>query len=339
MLRWGIVGTSFISDSMARAIAASPGSVATCVVGRDSGRLEAFQRRHNIAVGTTSLTEAFAQADVDVVYVGTPNHVHHEATIVAAQAGKAVLSEKSLTVSMEQTDALLAAVRDTVFFVEGLMYLAHPLIARFVDVIQDGRLGELKSVHASYAANIAHLVNPAGRGAIYNLGCYPASLLQLVVDTVLGDGAFTNHHVAAWGTVSPVDGNICESAASVRFASGLVALVYTAETYGSASSFEVHGTLGTLSFVSNPWLPQRGDNSFVWTSFEGGSETFVVNDSLDAFDYQVRMIELNLAAGRTQAQRPSPRLDDSRAVMRFLTGWERASVQSSASAVSAPGTA
>ncbi len=324
MLRWAIVGTSFISDTMAEALAASPGSVATVVVGRDAQRLEAFRDRHGIPRAVTSLEEAIAAPDVDVVYVGTPNHVHHEATILAAAAGKAVLSEKSLTVSMDQAHALLASVRGTVFFVEGLMYLAHPVIARFVDVLRDGRLGRLKAVHASYAANIAHLVNPDGRGAIYNLGCYPASLVQLVVDAMGGDGSFARSELAALGEVSEIDGNICEAAATVRFADGVLATIHTAETYGNTSRFEVQGTNGTLTFLTNPWLPGHGDNSFVWRPFEGDPQTIVDTDPLDAFEHQVRMVEANIAAGRLEAERPSPRLDDSLQLMRFLTEWEAA---------------
>ena len=325
MLRWAILGTSFISETMASAISASPGSTATVVVGRDEQRLESFGTRHGIGRTATSLEEALAAADVDVVYVGTPNHVHHEATILAARAGKAVLSEKSLTVTMEQADALIASVRATVFFVEGLMYLAHPLIARFVDVVRDGRLGALKAIHATYAADIAHLVNPEGRGAIYNLGCYPASLVQLTVDSANGDGSFADNELSARGTVSEIDGNVCESAATVRFGGGVLATIHTAETYGSASRFEVQGTKGSLSFETNPWLPQRGDNSFVWHGYDGATEAFVVNSPLNAFDHQVRMVETNIAEGRTEAERPSPRLDDSFQLMRLLTRWERAS--------------
>jgi predicted dehydrogenase len=321
MIRWAIVGTSFISDTMARAIAASPGSEAVVAVGRNPERLEAFRAKHNIDSAHTSLAEALNGANVDVVYVGTPNHVHHDAVITAAAAGKAVLSEKSLTVSMEQTEVLLSAVRNNVFFVEGLMYLSHPLMAKFVSVLTDGRLGELKAIHASYAANIAHLVNPEGRGAIYNLGCYPASLVQLVIDAM--GGAFREHELAAHGTISKVDGNVCESVATVRFDNGVLATMHTAETYGSASRFEVQGTNGVLAFGGNPWLPAHGENTFVWMPFEGSIETVVVNDPLDAFDHQVRMIEANLAAGRLEAQRPSPRLSDSYDLMRFLTGWER----------------
>ena len=328
MLRWAIVGTSFISDTMARAIEASPGSVATVVVGRDPQRLDAFRHRHGIGRAVTGLEEALAAKDVevDVVYVGTPNHVHHEATILAAAAGKAILSEKSLTVSMEQADALLGAVRGTVFFVEGLMYLAHPVIARFVEVLRDGRLGTLKAIHASYAANIAHLVNPEGRGAIFNLGCYPVSLVQLVVDVMGGEGSFARRELTALGDVSDIDGNIREAAAIVRFSGGVLATIHTAETYGSAARFEVHGTRGTLTFITNPWLPERGDSSFVWRPFDGVPETIVETDPLDAFDHQVRMVEANIAAGMLEADRPSPRLDDSLHLMQFLTEWEAAAL-------------
>lgn len=322
MLRWAILGTSFISDTMARAISASPGSVVTVVVGRDRQRLETFRDRHGFSRVETSLNDALASPDVDAVYVGTPNHVHHEATILAAAHGKAVLSEKSLTVSMAQADALLAAVRGNVFFVEGLMYLAHPLIARFLDVVLDGRIGELKAIHASYCANIAHLVNPEGRGAIYNLGCYPVSLVQLVIDAMGGDDTFATFELGALGVRSATDGNVCETSASVRFANGVLATVHTAETYGNTSRFEVQGSNGTLTFLSNPWLPVRGKNSFVWRAYDGTTETFLVDDPLDAFDHQVRMVEANVAANRMQAHRPSPRLDDSRVVMRFLTDWE-----------------
>ena len=322
MLRWAVVGTSFISDTMVRAISASPNSTVTVAVGRDEARLSEFCERHSIPKSTMSVEAAIADPEVHVVYVGTPNHVHHETTRLAATAGKAVLSEKSLAVSMSQTEELLSAVQGRVFFVEGLMYLAHPVLARFLDVLRDGRLGELKSLSASYAANIAHLVNPHGGGAVFNLGCYPASLVQLVVDALQGDGSFDDCSVVAQGNVSTVDGNVCEAVAAVRFDSGVLATLCTAETYGNVARFEVQGANGTLAFVTNPWLPERGENRFSWTGFNGDFEEFVVTDPLDAFDHQVRMVEANIAAGRLEAERPSPRLQDSRALMAFLTEWE-----------------
>jgi dihydrodiol dehydrogenase / D-xylose 1-dehydrogenase (NADP) len=305
MLRWAIVGTSFISHTMARAIGDSPGSVATVVCGRDETRRAQFAAQHAIANTCTSVAEAVARDDVDAVYIGSPNHVHHDMTVLAAASGKAVLSEKSLTVTMDQADELLAAVTGKVLFVEGLMYLAHPVMARLVDVLRDGRLGTLKAIHASYAADIWQLVNPAGGGAIYNLGCYPASLVQLVVDTMDGDGAFGEHTMTATGNVSEVDGNVGEASVLMRFASGATATVHTAETYGNVTRFDVQGSCGRLSFVSNPWLP-----------------ALVVVDPMDAFDHQVRLMERLVAEGSLEAERPSPRLRDSYDLMSMLTQWE-----------------
>ena len=259
------------------------------------------------------------------VYVGLPNHVHHEAVALAAAAGKAVLSEKSLTVSMRQADELLASVDGKAFFVEGLMYLAHPLMTRFVEVLCDGRLGRLAAVHGAYSADIARLVNPAGRGAIFNLGCYPVSLLQLVVDAALGDGAFADHTLDGQGRISP-DGNVGEAAAAVRFgdAAGPLATIYTAETFGMDFRFEVYGSNGSLAFETNPWLPQPGDTVFTWRPHGAEPERIVVSDPLDAFDHQIRMVERQVAQGRLEAQRPSPRLRDSRAIMTMLTAWDAA---------------
>lgn len=322
MLRWAILGTSFISETMAWAIDASPGSVAVVVAGRDRAKLEDFRARHGIAAAVTSVHDAVTHPDVDVVYVGLPNHQHHHAVGAAAAAGRPVLSEKSLTVTMEQADELLAAVRGRVLFVEGLMYLAHPALARFMQLVGDGRLGTVKTVAAGYSADIWRLVNPAGGGAVFNLGCYPASLVQLTVDAVAGEGAFADHDLRAYGTLSAHDGNISETVAAVRFGCGITATLHTAETYGMAARFEVHGDRGTLAFLTNPWLPVAGANIIRWTPFDGEPEDIVVDSPLDAFGHQVRLMEMLVAADAMEAQRPSPRVRDSYELMTFLTRWE-----------------
>lgn len=326
VLRWAILGTSFISRTMASAIQRSPGSVITAVFGRDPIRLAEFQKDYDIAHGSGSLEAITCRPDVDIVYVGLPNHLHHLGTAAGAREGKAVLSEKSLTVTLAEADHLLDAVVDRVFFVEGLMYLAHPVIRAFVDVLQSGRIGDLRAVHASYSADIAHLVNPQGGGAVFNLGCYPASLLQLVIDSVHGSGAFARNDMHAYG-VRSADGNIGEAVAAAQFDCGVLATLRTAETHGMAHRFDVHGTNGVLSFESNPWLPGAQDNSFAWDPYHGQREVFAVADGLDAFDHQVRMVERAVREGRLEAERPSPRPKDSRELIEFLVQWERSAAE------------
>jgi dihydrodiol dehydrogenase / D-xylose 1-dehydrogenase (NADP) len=323
MIGWGILGTGFISDTMAGAIARSPGSRIAAVAGRDAARTEAFRARFEAGRAYADLADLLADPDVDIVYVGLPNHLHHQFVAEASAAGKAVLSEKSLSVDMEKSRTLADAVSaGDVFFAEGLMYLAHPLIARFVDVLRDGRLGTIRSIHASYAADIWQLVNPQGRGALYNLGCYPVSLLQLTVQTVAGEGAFSDRMQTGTGTISTHDGNVSEAALAVRFGCGILATVQTAETYGMFPDFKVIGDKGSLRFLDNPWLPEAGESRLLFTGFDGSREEIVVASDADAFVHQVRMVERSLAGGLRNAERPSPRLADSLEIMDCLTGWE-----------------
>ena len=323
MIGWGIWGTGFISDTVAAAIRQSPGSRIAAVAGRDLARTEEFRARFDGDRAHAGAAELLADPAVEIVYVGLPNHVHHEAVAAAAKAGKAVLSEKSLSVDMVKSQALVESVAaHDVFFVEGLMYLAHPLIARFVEILREGRLGAVKAIHASYAADIWQVVNPEGRGALYNLGCYPVSLLQLAVQTVAGEGAFGDRVQTGTGVISSHDGNVAEAALAIRFGCGILATVQTAETYGMFPDFTVVGDKGSLRFLDNPWLPEAGTSRLLFTGFDGAREEISVESDADAFVHQVRMVERSLAAGRKQAERPSPRPADSIEIMEMLTGWE-----------------
>ena len=322
MLRWAILGTGFISNTVADAIAASDGSRVDLIAGRNPDKLADFQNRHGIT-RSGSYDEAIADPDIDAVYIGLPNHQHHRFAIAASEAGKAVLSEKSLTTTMDDAHALAQATQaNGKFFVEGLMYLTHPVHTRFVELLTDGRLGTLRSISARYGADIAHLVNPAGRGTIYNLGCYPVSLTHLVVQTQRGPHAFANRTVSAAGIANAADGTISDAALAVKFDGQVLATVQASDNYGNTSEFSVAGDNGVLRFATNPWLPVAGDNSIVWQPHDGQPEPIVVHDDHDAFYHQIKMVESHVAAGDTEAVRPSPRLSDSLEIMELLTEWE-----------------
>jgi len=322
MLRWGIVGTGFISHTVIDAIAGSDGSTAVVVAGRNADRVTEFQQQHEIPNGTTDIGSVLRDPSIDAIYVGLPNHVHHDVTVRAAQHGKAVLSEKSLTTTMATAHELIDGVRaaDT-FFVEGLMYLAHPLYRWLTEFLESGRLGDLTAVTGRYAANISQVVNPAGMGTIYNLGCYPVSLLHLVVQTCCGEAAWSTRTLQAAGNLT-TDDTVGDAALTVRFDNGVLASLQSTDSYGNASDFSILGTNGVLRFHTNPWLPDQ-HNELTFTPYDGEPETFVIADEHDAFHHQIVMVERAVATGRREAERPSPRWNDSLQIMEVLTEWER----------------
>ena len=323
MLRWGILGTGFISNKMIEAVKASDESMLHTIAGRQQYLLDQFQSEHGFAKQSLGYADVMADPDVDAIYIGAPNHVHHTLTLVAAEHGKAVLSEKSLTTTMEQAHALVDGVNAAgIFFVEGLMYLAHPFLARFVEVLNDGRLGDLKAINGFYCADIWQVTNPMGRGTLYNLGCYPTSLMHLVVQTMCGEAAFATRRIHGTGNTSEEDGTIVDAAMSVRFDNGVLGSLQSTDSYGMAYGFTVSGTHGVLRFVTNPWLPIAGRNHMQWCPYDGDVEDIYVDDPNDAFYHQVKMVEAGVSKGEAQANRPSPRLKDSIEIMEFLTEWE-----------------
>jgi predicted dehydrogenase len=323
MLNWAILGTSFISHTMAAALQASKGSRITSVFGRDPERLEQFAHTYGIERTFKTIEPILDDPTIDVIYVGLPNHIHAEVVCAAAARGKAVLSEKSLTRTLEEAEALVAAVNEAgIFFLEGLMYLAHPLMGVAGDIVRSGRLGRLRSVTGHYAADIAQLANPLGGGTIFNLGCYPASLLHYVIEAGFGGDAFSKYQHLATGTISARDGTVCDASLAMRFDNGLIATLQSTDSFGMDHAFTVLGEKGCLRFITNPWLPVAGDNVIEVAEYGRSPERIVVRSERDAFGHQVQLVEDCLAQGLKAAPRPSPNPTHSLEIMRLLCDWE-----------------
>lgn len=324
MIRWGIAGSGFISHAMLNAIALSEESRAVSIFGRNPDTRQALMAEYGIPHSTDTLEALARDPEIDVIYIALPNHLHRQATEMAVAAGKAVLCEKSLTTTVEDAVALDKAVQTSEqFFVEGLMYTAHPIIEKLYKFLQRDDIGRLRHVSGFYSADIWQVVNPAGKGTLYNLGCYPASLLHLTVQTMCGKAAFVDRRLTAVGNIGN-DGNLRDTAATVRFGNGVLATLQSTDGYGMAHEFVIATDKGTIRFDTNPWLPEGPHNAFTWVPFVGQSETVSSDDPNDAFYHQVKLVEDSLSKRAREAERPSPRLRDSLEIMEFLTEWEAA---------------
>ncbi|MFM2600505.1 Gfo/Idh/MocA family protein [Vibrio fortis] len=322
-MKWGILGTSFISGVMADAIKGDVQSDLYAVAGRTEKTLNEFAAQYQPTVTFNSYDALIEDESVDIIYIALPNHVHHEYVIKAAQKGKAILCEKSLSVDMEKTDAALAAVKEAgVFFAEGLMYLNHPLIASLHKELASGEIGEVRSIQASYIAAIDQFVNPESKGALYNLGCYPMSLIHSVAQHQFGESVFENLQISAIGRRGH-DGNICESSAMMRFNDSFTAQIHTAEDHGLKHGFTILGSKGCITLDTNPWLPTE-ENRFTVEVYETSKREVKVEAQGDGFHYQVRNIRQAVEQGSKELAAPMATHQNSRVIMKLLTDWEQA---------------
>src|SRR3990167_4502758 len=180
-IKWGILGTSYISEVMANAIQESQTSELVAIGSRSITTAKNFANKFSIPRFYNDYQKLINDNDIDAIYIGLPNHLHKEWIIRCAQAGKNVLCEKPFVISIEDAREVIAVIEKTnVFCMEALMYRCHPFTKKLQELIQSKIIGDIKLYNATYTANISDIANPTAGGSIRNLGCYPISLVRLL---------------------------------------------------------------------------------------------------------------------------------------------------------------
>ena len=187
---WGILGPGFIAT---RAIlpALQHTSVARvlAVASRDAHRANTVAAQFNIARAYTSYQALIDDPDIAVVYIALPNHLHHEWTIRAAQAGKHVLCEKPLATSVTECDAMIAACQQAnVLLMEAVMYRFHPRMIALKHMLSTGELGEIRFLHAAFSFPFNAPGNyrekaEYGGGAMLDIGSYCVNAVRWLADS------------------------------------------------------------------------------------------------------------------------------------------------------------
>jgi xylose dehydrogenase (NAD/NADP) len=185
-LRWGILGPGRIAPRIVRALAANPRGELHAVAGRDPDRARAFAERHGAPTTHATYGELLADPAVDVVYIALPNGLHAEWTIRALDAGKHVLCEKPLALTVADVDAISdAAERNGRIAVEAFMYLHHPQTLRALEIVEAGTLGEIQVVSSAFSFLLTYPNDPRtdpelGGGSLWDVGCYPVSISRRI---------------------------------------------------------------------------------------------------------------------------------------------------------------
>jgi predicted dehydrogenase len=185
-LRWGILGPGRIAPRLVRAVGASERGELIAVASRDAGRAAPFAASQGIPQAFGSYDALLQAADVDVVYISLPNHLHAEWTIAAARAGKHVLCEKPLALTAAKAQDMVDACRGAgVLLMEAFMYRHHPSWVKARELVESGRIGRLQAVDSWFSyfnddpRNIRNVAE-AGGGALYDIGCYSVNLSRML---------------------------------------------------------------------------------------------------------------------------------------------------------------
>jgi predicted dehydrogenase len=255
-LRWGILGVARINRSLVPPLQSSPRHALAAIASRDQARAEEAARVWAIPRAYGSYEALLADREIDVVYIPLPNDLHADWTVRAARAGKHVLCEKPLALSVEDVDRIEAAAREAgVVVTEAFMYRHHPQTLRVKEMVSSGDVGSVRLVRGSFTFEIAnggdYRLNPAqGGGSLWDVGCYPLSYARFVVGEEPVE-AF------GWSVTGPT--GIDETfVGQVRFPRGALASFDCGFRSPFRTQIEVVGSEASI-LVSRPFKPGIGE--------------------------------------------------------------------------------
>ncbi len=252
-IRWGILATGNIAEQFTRDLLLLPDAEVVAVGSRSEESARAFADRFGIPRSHGSWAALAADEGVDIVYVATPHHAHHEAARLCLEAGRAVLCEKPFTLNAAESRELTAlAAKHGRFLMEAMWMRCNPAVLRAAELIAEGAIGTVGLLQADFG--LAGPFDPThrlrapelGGGALLDLGVYPVALAHLLLGVP--------DSIQAWASLTP-EGVDAATALLLGYDSGAVATLSCGIVAGTPVRATVSGTLGRIELPAPFFRP------------------------------------------------------------------------------------
>lgn len=159
----------------------------TAISSRSAERAKSVAEECSIPKAYGSYEELLADPDLDAIYIPLPNHLHVDWSIKCLEAGKHVLCEKPIGLNADDARRLKTASEKYPHLkvMEAFMYRHHPRWKRVTEMVNSGKLGEIRAVHTFFSyfnddpdnyRNSAEM----GGGGLMDVGCYSISTARLI---------------------------------------------------------------------------------------------------------------------------------------------------------------
>ncbi len=264
-LGWAIVGTGGISRTTAGDLHLTENLDLVAVASRTIENASEFAAEFEVPRAYGDFYALLDDDEIDVVYIGTPIGTHAALAQEALLAGKHVLVEKAFTTTAREARGLARlAAKQGRFLMEAMWMRFNPAFGRLLEELEDGAIGELRSVQASFGFPAPPTWNnwrpELGGGALLDMGVYPLTLAHLLLgvpDSVEATGEVRDDGLDLTASVFLRYGD-------GRFASALTSLrafVGAGATIGGSSGFVTYNepflSAASFSIESPPFGAPR----------------------------------------------------------------------------------
>jgi 1,5-anhydro-D-fructose reductase (1,5-anhydro-D-mannitol-forming) len=275
-LSWGLIGASDIAATRMIPALRRRGDAIVAVVSGDKDRATAFAAENGISLGSTDHNAALTH-DVDAVYISNKNGQHFESALRAIVAGKHVLCEKPLALSVNEAQHLVdAATAAGVTFAVNHHLPGSGLHATTRRLVHEGAIGRVLSARVHHAVQLPErlrgwrIENVPGAGVVLDITCHDASVLNPLLGTPVRVSAIGVTQ-AEWDTGDSVDAVM--TVIEYRGPNGekIIAQTHDAFTVAySPTALEVQGTRGSIRVLDA--MTQDPTGTLLLTDVDGERE-------------------------------------------------------------------
>lgn len=192
-IKWAIIGLGGIANEFATSFKSDKAEL-VAVGSRNLDKAQLFAKKYDVPKAYGTYEELYADDEVDIVYVATPNSSHAKNMLDILHAGKHVFCEKAITMNKKELDAVLELAAEKNLIVAEAMTIFHmPLYKKIKERVESGEFGALKMV-TSYFGSLKEddptnrFFSPdLGGGALLDIGVYALSFVQYFLDSDLDE--------------------------------------------------------------------------------------------------------------------------------------------------------
>lgn len=284
-LRFGIIGCGVIAPTHARSIDALKDAKLVAVCDIIPERAQSLAEVFSVEA-VTDYRDLLKRDDIDVVNVLTPSGLHAEIGTAAAEAGKHVIVEKPIDISLAKADALIYACRKAGVKLSGIFqHRFDPAVELLKQTVDQGKLGQLNfgGSHTKWYRSQDYYDHDEwrgtwaldGGGALINQSIHYVDLLQYIMGPVAEICAYTVNRAHKDIEVEDI------AVATLKFESGAVGLLEgnTAAYPGFTARLDIYGSEGSIIIENDQiseWQLKSGeacDLEKVETGFIGGTSS------------------------------------------------------------------
>lgn len=283
-VRWGILSTAKIGmTKVIPAMQKGEYCEVSAISSRDLSKAKEAASKLGIQKAFGSYEELLADPKIEAIYNPLPNHLHVHWSIKALQAGKHVLCEKPIGLNTNDAEQLLSASKryPHLKIMEAFMYRLHPQWKKARALINEGNIGDLRTIHSVfsyYNVDINNIRNKSdiGGGGLMDIGCYCISLSRFLFEEEPNRVVGTIEYDPVMETDRLTSGILMFSRGTSTFTCSTQLIPYQrVNIFGTKGRIEIE-----IPFNAPPDKPTR-----LWLTTTEGSEEFTF-DICDQYTIQ-----------------------------------------------------